>query len=139
MNKKEYFEKSNNFIFMKKRIIYFIIFVQQIFLIYLLIINYKLTKNNNISLNHKISNLYIQSQLNNNYTIIEKIKLDYNNCKFAILRRTSCPTCGLFSNYIVHLGCIREYLSKGYIPIIDLSSFSNLYNGFNSTSLTNPW
>ena len=140
MFKKSYIENSKIFIFMKKRKIIFIIILQQI-LIIIFLFNNKFTKNNNIFSIYKNSNSFVHNQLNYNYnySIFEKIKLDYNTNNFVILRRSSCPTCGLFSNYIVHLGCIIRYLSKGYIPIIDLSSFSNLYNGFNSTSLTNPW
>ena len=138
MNKNIYFEQSNNFFFMKKRKILFLIIFQQIFILYLLN-NNKYNKNNNLSLKNKVGNCVIQDQLNNNYTIIEKLQQDYNNSKFAILRRTSCPSCGLFSHYIVHLGCIREYISKGYIPLIDLGSFSNIFNGFNNSSLINPW
>ena len=74
---------------------------------------------------------------NNNLTNEEKINV-YNNKKFAIIRRLGCPDCGFFSFYIVNLGCIFLYLSKGYIPIIDLKSFKNVYNNEN-TSLNNPW
>ena len=58
-------------------------------------------------------------------------KMCTENKKFAILARTNCEACGLFSYYIVHLGCIITYLNEGYIPIIDVSSFSNIFNGFN--------
>jgi hypothetical protein len=38
------------------------------------------------------------------------------------------------------LECINEYLKLGYIPIIDLSSFENIFNGFKLNSSTdNPW
>ena len=38
------------------------------------------------------------------------------------------------------MGCIYQYLELGYIPIIDLSSFENIFNGFNlNKSKTNPW
>ena len=110
--------------------LFFLFFFQQSFIIYLLHHYYINTNNFQIMHNHK----YI-----NNYTIIEQIKLDYDNNKFAILRRTSCPTCGLFSNYIVYLGCIRKCISEGYIPLVDLSSFPNVYNGFNKSSSNNPW
>ena len=63
---------------------------------------------------------------------------DYDTKKFAIMRRTECPDCGFFSFYIVHLGCIKRYLEKGYIPIIDLQSFKNIYNKRNK-SVYNPW
>ena len=58
--------------------------------------------------------------------------------KFAIISRTDCTSCGLFSFYIIHLGCINYYLSKGYIPIVDLQSFKNRYN-LGDTSVYNLW
>lgn len=81
--------------------------------------------------------------LNENYEefhikLKNKTNHEYKNIKFAIIRRTNCPTCGLFSFYVVHLGCINEYLNKGYIPIIDLKSFRNVYNCYNE-SKNNPW
>ena len=60
--------------------------------------------------------------------------------KFAIIRRLDCSTCGLFSYYIVYLGCINKYINEGFIPIVDLQSFDNIFNGFNvSSSTNNPW
>ena len=63
---------------------------------------------------------------------------DYATKKFAIFRRRECFYCGLFSYYIVHLGCIQHYLSKGYMPIADLKSFKNKFNRGNR-SIDNPW
>ena len=63
---------------------------------------------------------------------------DYATKKFAIFRRRECFDCGLFSFYIVHLGCIQHYLSKGYVPIADLKSFKNKFNRGNK-SIDNPW
>jgi hypothetical protein len=64
----------------------------------------------------------------------------YKKSKFAILRRLNCPLCGLFSDFNTHLGCINKYLALGYIPIIDLSSFENMFNGFKiNLSFGNPW
>ena len=57
---------------------------------------------------------------------------------FAIFRRRECIDCGFFSYYIVHLGCIQHYLSKGFIPIADLKSFKNKFNRGNQ-SVDNPW
>lgn len=66
--------------------------------------------------------------------------IDYTNSNFAILRRIDCPICGFFSYYIVYLGCINKYLLEGFIPIVDLQSFDNIFNGFNFTSSkNNPW
>lgn len=63
---------------------------------------------------------------------------NYEPSKFAIIRRTNCPFCGFFSFYIVHLGCINKYINIGYIPIIDVMSFPNVFNGFN-ISKNNYW
>ena len=90
-------------------------------------------------LNQNFFEFYIDHQFDN---LIENryINLDYENINFAILRRTTCPPCGLFSYYIVYLGCIRKYMIQGYIPIIDLESFPNIFNGFNiSSTKLNPW
>ena len=65
-------------------------------------------------------------------------KNNYTSKKFAILRRLECPICGLFSFYMVNLGCVNYYLSLGYVPIIDLQTFPNMYNGGN-ISIYNPW
>lgn len=66
--------------------------------------------------------------------------MDYKKYKFAIIRRLNCPPCGLFSDYIVYLGCLVKYLKEGFIPIIDLQSFKNIFNGYNKNALNeNPW
>ena len=71
-------------------------------------------------------------------TLFNEKKICSENKKFAILRRTSCEACGLFSYYIVHLGCIINYLKHGYIPILDVGSFSNILSGNNNPE-DNPW
>ena len=107
-----------------------------------------------------ISNIYIMldfylDNYNYNFEIVEhRLKefnyINYNELlpeqkleifrtkKFAILRRLECPNCGFFSFYIVNLGCVFHYLSIGFIPIVDLQSYNNVYNNGN-TSLKNPW
>ena len=62
---------------------------------------------------------------------------DYTNNKFLILQHT-CSTCGLFSFFKVSLGCINKYLSEGFIPIVDIKSYPNVVNGFN-TIKSNYW
>jgi hypothetical protein len=52
----------------------------------------KINYNNNIFLDLKSAN------------IIKNLNIENSN--FAIIRRAFCPVCGLFSNYIVFLGCI---------------------------------
>ena len=48
------------------------------------------------------------SNFNNNFEHKKSINLDYNNNLFAIIRRSDCRFCGLFSYYIVYLGCINN-------------------------------
>jgi hypothetical protein len=70
------------------------------------------------------SNLYFDNIFNKfNFS-------DFDNTKFAIIKRTNCPSCGLFSFYNVYLGCANQYLGKGYIPIVDMKSFKNIYNNY---------
>ena len=86
--------------------------------------------NNGIQLNNLTKNIKSKS--------LFKKKIDYNN-NFAILI-IKCQTCGLFSFYIHYLGCIKIFLNKGYIPIIDLVSYPNIFNKFNPNySNKNPW
>ena len=74
------------------------------------------------------------------FSINKKINLDYDNINFAVIRRVSCSYCGLLSNYIVYLGCIRKYLIEGFIPILELESYKNVINGFKvDPSKENPW
>ena len=65
---------------------------------------------------------------------------DYNN-KFAIIQRNiTYSTRGLMAYYFINLGCAVDYIHKGYIPIIDLISHPNIFNGFNNTrNQKNPW
>ena len=63
---------------------------------------------------------------------------DYNH-KFAIIRRRNCSN-GLFGYYVAYIGCINACINNGYIPILDLISFPNIFNGFNKIKLNeNPW
>ena len=79
---------------------------------------------------NKLDNLWNNNR-SNITTIENNRKFDYENRTFAILKRENCPICGLFSYYSIHLGCILEYLGKGYIPIIEVDSFANVFNAFN--------
>ena len=75
-----------------------------------------------------------------NFQFNIKINLDYENINFAVIRRASCSTCGLFSNFIVYLGCIRKYLNEGFIPILEFVSYKNIINGFIVDPIKgNPW
>ena len=43
-------------------------------------------------------------------SLLDEKKICSTNKKFAIIRRKNCIACGLFSYYIIHLGCIINYL-----------------------------
>lgn len=75
----------------------------------------------------------------NNYKFYND-ELNYQNNTFIILIDNNCHICGLMAYYKHYLVCIRDFLRLGYIPIIDLISFPNIFNGFNITSIKkNPW
>lgn len=84
-----------------------------------------------------------QFQISNSKKILNisyrlKKKIDYNK-KFSILV-IKCKTCGLFSFYIHYLGCIKIFINKGYIPIIDQTSYPNIFNKFSFNYYDkNPW
>ena len=71
-------------------------------------------------------------------SLLDEKNICAKNKKFAILHRTSCEACGLFSYYIVHLGCIINYLKHGYIPILEVGSFWNVFIGYKIPG-DNPW
>ena len=73
--------------------------------------------------------------------LYNETKMCTENKKYAILSRINCEACGLFSYYIVHLGCIITNLNEGYIPIIDVGSFQNVFigNRDNFPYNYNPW
>ena len=88
--------------------------------------------------NGRYSSLPANESTKYSSTLFNEKKICSENKKFAILRRTSCEACGLFSYYIVHLGCVINYLKHGYIPILDVGSFSNILSGNNNPE-DNPW
>ena len=74
-----------------------------------------------------------------NVKINKQIDLDYKNINFAVIQ-APCIVCGLFSNYIIFLGCIRKYMIQGFIPILEVESYKNAINGFIVDPLKgNPW
>ena len=113
----------------------FIILSSVSFIIYIILDLYYINNNYEQYFQKKIKKYNYKNI--NNLSLNEKIN-NYNNNKFAIIRRLDCPNCGFFSFYIIHLGCVYKYLLKGYIPIVDLQSFKNAYNKGN-TSSENPW
>ena len=97
-------------------------------MIIILIIFYKLDNSYNLLLIKK-NNI---NNLNSHYII------QYNNT--FIIMKIKCKGCGLFAIYKNSLQCINTFINKGYIPIIDLISYPNMFNNFNSTSSNeNPW
>lgn len=121
---------------MKNNIFYKIVIINQILLILLL---YIIIGNNRYILNkNKIIKGLQMNEIKKNI-LSNKIKLDYEINEFAIIR-INCKYCGLFVFYYLYLGCIVSYIKEGYIPIVDLISFPNIFNRFNSSSLNiNPW
>lgn len=90
--------------------------------------------------NSKIKTYEFLMEHQHNLQINKQIKLDYENINFIVIRRVSCSTCGLFSNYLAYLGCMRKYLIMGFIPILDFESYRNIINGFViDSSKGNPW
>lgn len=94
-------------------------------IIFLYFTNYK----NNIIKKKDLDDFKLSKNYQENKSLLTL--LDYDNYTFAIIR-DDCYICGLISFYIHYLGCISTFLSRGYIPIIDLS-FPNIINGFNSS------
>jgi len=85
--------------------------------------------------------IYIKNNKNINVysSINNKFKLNYN-FKFAIIQRNiKFSTRGLMAYYYINMGCIIEYIYQGFIPILDLSTHPNIFNGFNNKSNKNPW
>lgn len=114
--------------FLKTTIKIIILILSFIYILYFIIILEYIKKN-------ELNNLDVTG----NYNKINQINLDYTNNKFAIIT-FRCQTCGLFAFYKHYLGCIVSYIIDGYIPIIDLISFKNIFNGLNSNLLIkNPW
>ena len=67
------------------------------------------------------------------------LPIKQNNNTFIIIKY-NCKICGLFCIYVNFLNCINTFVNKGYIPIIDLSSYPNIFNRFKSNdSIKNPW
>lgn len=71
--------------------------------------------------------------------IINKINLNYNY-KFSIIQiKPNISTRGIMAYYFINMGCAIDQIYKGFIPIIDLASHPNIYNGFKNNSIKNPW
>ena len=99
--------------------------------LYLIIITISFKKQN-----IKNNRIIIDDNISDNNKIS---KLDFEHTKLALLIREHCDSCGYFSYYIKFMGCVVEVLFKGELPIIDMQSYENLYNGFNRSFPINPW
>ena len=131
----------------KSIIVKLILLIRLIIYIYFLILSFYKAKTKKepmkilsslLKQNGSYSSLPANESTKYSSTLFNEKKICSENKKFAILRRTSCEACGLFSYYIVHLGCIINYLKHGYIPILDVGSFSNILSGNNNPE-DNPW
>ena len=97
----------------------------------------------NINVQIKLNNNYIKKTFqklifNSNSMIYNKINADYDY-NFAIIRKNFSLN-GLFGFYVAYLGCLNLLINNGYIPILDLSSFPNVFNSFNPNGTKeNPW
>ena len=121
--------KKNNIIFLEKNKLK--IYTYKILIIFLII--------NNLTTRTKTNKFNILINRANDSILLNKYEYDYKNNKFIIIRKNRYG-CGLFGYFISFLGCIQIFISKGYIPIIDLSSLPNIFNGYNIISEDiNPW
>ena len=126
-------------------IIAIIIIILILLIIIIIFIIYLITRDRTMDIylemlsHHRISVvLPSNEETKYNKSLLDEEKICSTNKKFAIIRRKKCPACGLFSYYIVHLGCIINYLKHGYIPIIETASFRNVLSGL-EVPYYNPW
>lgn len=118
-----------------KKILIFLLIIQQLIITFLLIF-FLIYKNLNYNDKFLKNNTQYLEELYNN----KLNKIDYENNSFAILRKTACLSCGFFSYYILYLTCIKTFIINGYIPIIEVISFPNIFNGFKiNATKENPW
>jgi hypothetical protein len=57
---------------------------------------------------------------------------------FYVIRRKG-DKLGLLSFFNTHLGHINYAISKGYVPIVDMKNYENIYLDENETGLKNSW
>ena len=104
---------------------------------------------NNITESIKIQETILNisfEDLNNklkNEEDLNKTMLDfYNNITFKIIAKNDCVNCSFFTYYINYLGCLITSISSQRIPIMELSSFPNIFNEYNNSfkeNDNNPW
>ena len=123
-NNKSFFKKKEKYYFYK--IILIIFLIQNIIIITFIFIKFNLK----IIFDKNYKGILTNQKRGLNY--------DYNY-SFAIIKRKNC-TNGLFGYYVAYLGCLNKFIKNGYIPLLDLISFPNIFNGFNKNNLKeNPW
>ena len=116
---------------LEKKIIFLFIFILSI---------YFLNNNDYKYIEIKTQNRYLPEKIEQNNSINNNYKkYDFENKIFAIVSRSDCDVCGLFSFYSVHLGCILVYLSQGYIPIIKTGEISAFYSPDMKGKKKNLW
>lgn len=82
---------------------------------------------------------YINEKKKNAFHERYKELINYENNLFVIIT-VECDSCGILWFFKNYLGCSMFWIEKGYIPIIDLNSFPNIFNKYNkSFSNINPW
>lgn len=119
----------------KKLSFLYLLFKQIIIILFLNFIFYSISFHK-LSVNFKLNKFNKENKYDK--FIIDK-NIDYDNNKFVIITNI-CDICGLFAFYLHYLGCIKNFIILGYIPICDLSSFPNIFNRYDINSLKiNPW
>ena len=129
------------------------LFILSIILYFLYNIFKHIKNNNNNTLipKEKLNQVYLEYK-NEGYKYSEKesypddvvyptdpyLKLDYEKNKFIIISKNDCKECGFFYYYINYLGCFLSEIINRHFPVIDLSSFPNVFNEFNPSD-SNPW
>ena len=69
-------------------------------------------------------------------------KFQNYNLSFAIITRNFNCSNGLFGYYVAYISCLYKYINNGFIPILDLTLFPNIFNQFRNKSPENndnPW
>lgn len=114
------------------KIFWFILIIQQILIIILLYLYiYFFTKKS-------FNNIFYQNENIKNINLIDN-NFDYENNTFVFMRRP-CEICGFFSYYKVFISCMQKIIMKGFIPILEVESYPNVFNGFKANSSNkNHW
>ena len=123
--------EDNKIIYFVKKFLKLLFFIVNIYI-------YKQSSLIKKEISHKIIDKPKIFNKTNSFKNLTFSSLNQKNKTFLIIRKY-CRVCGLFSFYIYYLGCATQYINLGYIPIIDLKTHPNVYNGFNDSINYNPW